>query len=162
MMDVVVPLRGVTLNLAFGPSCQQMRLVLLILQNKMDLALLPARPAHPLRQLVQEMHRAVVHDGVDRIEAQPVEMKLLQPVERVVDHELPHRRRISAIVVDRAPPGGLVTVREDLRGVNREIVPVGAEMIVDDVEKDHEALAMGGIHEGFQILRPAIARVRCK
>ena len=89
-------------------------------------------------------------------------MKLLQPVERVVDHELPHRRRISAIVVDRAPPGGLVTVREDLRGVNREIIPVGAEMIVDDVEKDHEALAMGGIHQGFQILRPAIARVGCK
>ena len=107
MVDVVVPLRGVTLNLAFGPSCQQMRLVLLILQNKMDLAHLPERPAHPLRQLVQEMHRAVVHDGVDRIEAQPVEMKLLQPVERVVDHELPHRRRISAIVVDRAPQGVL-------------------------------------------------------
>ena len=40
---------------------------------------------------VEDVGFAVVDDGVDGIEAQPVEMELLEPVKRVLDIEIAHR-----------------------------------------------------------------------
>ncbi len=41
-----------------------------------------------------------------------------------------------------------------------EVVPVRAEMIVDDVEDHHQAALMGGIDEPLQAFRAAIGAVR--
>ena len=116
MVHVVIPLRGVTFNPAPRPTFQPVRLVLLILQNEMDVAILPERQVHPLRQLFQQMLWAVVHDGMDRIQTQAIEMKLLQPIEGVVNYEFPRHGRIGAVVVDGVAPGGLVAVREESAG----------------------------------------------
>ena len=39
-------------------------------------------------EFVEEMRVAVVDDRMDRVESQTVEMKLFQPIHRVVDEEL--------------------------------------------------------------------------
>ena len=49
------------------------------------------------------MRLAAVDDRVHGVEAQAVEVVLLEPVERVVDEEVAHRARLSE--VDRGAPG---------------------------------------------------------
>ena len=55
---------------------------------------------------------AVAH-VVDGVEAQPVEAELVQPVERVLDEESPHRRRL---VGDGRAPGRLRGLIEEVAG----------------------------------------------
>ena len=67
------------------------------------------------RELLDEMGIAVVDDGMDRIEAQPVEAVFLQPVEGVVDEEVAHDAAASPSTLMPAPHGvGWRSVKKDL------------------------------------------------
>jgi hypothetical protein len=68
--------------------------------------------------------------------AQAVETVVLEPVERVLDEEPAHRR---LLVGDGGAPGRVAVRVEEARRIGAEIVPVGAEVVVDDVEQDHQA-----------------------
>ena len=94
-----------------------------------------------------------------RVEPQAVEAKLVDPIERVLDDELPHRRRCRAVVIDRVAPGRLVTVGEKVAARRAQIVPVRAEVIVDDVEHHREAARVRRVDEGLEPLRAAVVRV---
>ena len=62
------------------------------------------RGAHPLGEFPQQVSRAVVEDRVDRVEPQPIEMELLEPIQRIVDEEVADRRGVLAVEVDRGAP----------------------------------------------------------
>ncbi len=85
MMNVVVPLRGVA-NRAGAFPAQPFGLVLFVLEQEVDRAL-EAR-ADALGELVEDVGPAVVLDRVHRVEPQSVEVKLVDPVVRVLDEEL--------------------------------------------------------------------------
>ena len=89
MVDVVVPLgiEGQSL-LVVASSCQTRCLVVFVFQNEMNVAIRQGRP-DTLGHFLQKVQVAVVLDRVDRVETQAVHVKLLQPVERVLDEELP-------------------------------------------------------------------------
>ena len=91
VMEVVVPLRGVRARHAALVAREAMRLVAVVLEHEVDLALAPGALAHAARKLGQEVGRGVVDDRVHGVEPQAVGMELFQPVERVVDEELAHR-----------------------------------------------------------------------
>ena len=77
-----------------------------------------ARPeafAHAARELRQDVGRGVVDDRVHGVEAQAVEVELLEPVERVVDEELAHRLARGSREVDGRAPRRLVALREEGR-----------------------------------------------
>ena len=112
MMDIVVPLRRIVKRLAVGATGEPSGLVLLILQDKMHMAV--ARlGAHAFGQLIQHMLRAVVDDRMHGVEPQPVQMELLDPIERVLDDELAHRLRVLAVVIDGVAPGRLMALGEE-------------------------------------------------
>ena len=94
------------------------------------------------------------------VESEAVDAVLFQPVQGVVDKELTHVFAALAVEVDRSTPWGLVAVCEELRSIKREVVSLGAEVVVDDIEKDHEALRMRGLYEIFQILRGPVGALR--
>ena len=75
VMDIVVPLRGVPARSAVASADEALRLVCLVLQNKMTM-LLGRGCTHALGQFFQDMRVAVVGDCVHRIEPQPVEIEL--------------------------------------------------------------------------------------
>ncbi len=153
MVQIVVPLRGVE------ALAQQMRLVPVVLEHEMDRALAREPRAHCLGDLAQDRALAVVADGVDSVEAQPVEMKLLEPVERVLDVEFAHRLRRLAVKIDRRAPRRVVALGEEMLRVDVEVVPLRPEMVVDDVEEHGEVARMTGVDEALQILGPAVAAV---
>src|SRR5262249_18652341 len=104
----------------------------------------------------QDVRATVVADGVHGIEAQSVDTELLDPVERVVDEEVAHDSRPRPIDIDPGAPQGLMPVREELRRVEMEIVPFRPEVIVDDIDKHHETLDVGGLDQRLQLFRPTV------
>ncbi len=91
------------------------------------------------------------------IETQAVEAIFHQPIECVLDEEAAH---LGPAKVDGGPPGRGDVAAEKARGVGGEVVPVGPEVVVDDVEEDHQAEAVRRIDQRLQIVGRAIGRVR--
>src|SRR6187399_3299078 len=61
------------------------------------------------------------------VEAQAVEVKLVEPVERVVDEEVAHDAAVLAVEIDRMPPRSAMARGEELRCVSVQIVADGRE-----------------------------------
>src|ERR1043165_7500747 len=94
---------------------------------------------------------------VHGVEAQPVEAILHQPIERVFGEETTHVRHAK---VDCRAPRCLDVVAKEFRSVACEVVSIGPEVIVNDIEKDHEAVSVRGIDEYFQFVRRTVGAVR--
>ena len=119
---------------------------------------LEARP-QPLGEFVNDVWTAVVLDGVDRVEAQSVEVKSADPVFRVLDDEVPNRARVGPVEIDCIAPRRPMAVGEEVRRIAREVIPLRSEMIVDHVEQHRYAALVRRFDEGLQVLGPAVARV---
>ena len=89
------------------------------------------------------------------IQPQPVEAVVGQPVQRILDREGAHLRHA---IIDRAAPGRL-RFGEEGRRVAAEIISLGAEVIVDDVEKHHQPAQMRFVDQCLEILGAAIGAV---
>ncbi len=110
------------------------------------------------RELREEVLGAVVGERMRGVEAQPIQVVLEQPVQRVVAEESSDVRAAWAIQVDAAAPGRLGPVGEDRRRhPRREVRAVGSEMVVDDVEKDGQAERMRPIDKGPQVVRVPVS-----
>src|SRR5437016_6760116 len=96
-------------------------------------------------QLAEDVGVAVVVDRVDGIEAEPVEAIFFEPIERVVDHEVAHWPAPRSLEIECCAPRGMMPLREEIRRDCGEIVPLWAEMVVDDVEKNGEAAGMASL-----------------
>ena len=156
-MHVVVPLSGVESRPAVV-AFDEGGAVVLVLENEMDVAALRAL-THALGQLDQEGFGSIVENRMDGVEAEPVEVEFLDPVERIVNEEFTH---LLDARVDGRAPWRVVPVGEGLRRNNMDVGAFRTEMIVDDVKQHHEAGRMGGGDEGLQVLRAAIGIGRCE
>ena len=96
-------------------------------------------------------------DRVDRVEAQSVEAVFHDPVERILGEEASDLRSAE---VDRRAPGRLEVVAEYGRRVARQIVSVGAEVIVDDVEENHQIKIVRGVDQRLQLVGRPVGRIR--
>ena len=85
---------------------------------------------------------------MDRVEAERVDPAIAEPVERVLDEKFPHLVAVSAVEIERRPPGRLIAVGE-VRPKVAEIIAFGTEMVVDDVEHDRETPPVAGVDQFF-------------
>ena len=112
------------------------------------------------RYLGQDVGLTVVDDRVDRIEPQPVEVVLLEPVECVVYVKVADIARAGRVEIDGRSPRRVMPVREELRRVEVQVVTFRAEVVVDDVEHHGDTTSVSRGDEGFQLLRPAVGGLR--
>ncbi len=145
VVPVVVPLRVAVLL--------QMRGVVVVLQHQMHVAPGLDGRAHGGGHLV---HPVLLLDRVHRIEAQTVESILHQPKKHVLGEEAAHNRLTE---IDRRSPGRRVVLAKELRRVERQVVSVGSEMIVHDVEEDHQAKVVRRVDQRLQCVRRAVGRI---
>ncbi len=108
---------------------------------------------HLARHLRQNLLPRWIVDLVDGVKPQTVEVKLVEPIEHVVDEKLAHRLTVEG---DGASPRRMTRRVEEVRRIEMEVIPFGSEMVVDHVEQDHEAARVRGVDQALQAFRPAI------
>ena len=114
---------------------------------------------HAAGERGDEVLRAGVHQRVDRVEAQAVEVEVADPALGGLEDPLADGVRAGVVEVHRLAPRRRVLVRQvGAEGLHR-LHAGGAEVVVDDVEDDREALGVGGVDEAREVVRGAVGRV---
>ena len=158
-MKVVAPLRIESEAELFG-GCDDAGIVEIALGDRVDAAGRALRAfAHGRRQVLQERLGGMIDDRVHGIDAQAVDVKLIDPLQRVVNEEPAHVVAVRAVEIERQSPRRLVAVGE-VRAVLAEIVSLGTEVVVDDVEEDGQAARVTGVDETLQRDRSAVRLLR--
>jgi hypothetical protein len=109
-------------------------------------------------ELLEEVHRGRVDDGVDGVEPQTIDVVVPQPVQRVVDDEPADLVALATVDVERLAPRRPVAVGE-VGAELAEVVPLGAEVVVDDIEDDREPPPVAGVDQLLQVVRMAVGAV---
>src|SRR5579863_9313193 len=154
VMRVIVPLR-IERTGTVGWS-QEAGLVGAVLQHQMNMAASACELARGCGDLGQDMVLAVVADRMHGVEAQAVQLILFEPVECVVDEEVAYRAAALTVEVDGGTPRGVMAVGEELRRIEAEIVALGPEMVVDNVQHHRDATSMRRRDQRLQFVRSAI------
>src|SRR5215831_12104138 len=158
MVQIVVPLCRAAGNSAFCSS-QIPRLIAVVLEDEMNVAVVNTVP-DGLDDFADYIGLAAVKNRMDGIETQPVEMILLEPIERVLNKKVAHYAVTGSIEIDRGAPRCLVAFAEEIRSDRRQIIAFGAEMIVDDIEKDRQAARVACLNKLLQRVRRTVLRRR--
>jgi hypothetical protein len=115
--------------------------------------------AHGGGQVLQERLGGVIDDGVHGVDAQRIDVKLVDPLQRVVDEKPADVVAVRSVEVERQTPRRLVPVGE-VRAVLREVVPLGTEVVVDDVEYKGQPARVAGIDQALEAQRPTVRVLR--
>jgi len=153
-VDVVVPLRVVTF--------EQGGIVVVVFEHQVHRTPGFDSGPHALGELGQKRPRRIVGDLVDRVQPQTVETVFVQPIAGILHEELADVRVANTVEVDPRSPRRLVPIGEKRLGVGAQVVPLGPEVIVDDVEQHAQAACVRCIDEGLQLVGRPVCVLRCE
>ena len=160
VMHVVVPLRRGIHRFTAHITLEIARLVGVILQHEVYVALNSRPPMQRAGDLAHNIGRALVAYGMDGIEPQTVKAVFLDPEQGVVHEEIAHQPIALAVEIDCGTPGRAMRRIEKLWAICVKIVPVGTEVVVDHVEQHHQSQRMRCIDQRLQFIRTTIASCR--
>src|SRR5215207_3553679 len=106
------------------------------------------------------MVRAKIGNGMRRVQAQAVKVKIPKPVKRILKKKVAHRATVRPIVIESVAPGGLVPLCDVIRAIDSRVVSVWPQVVVHDVEEHRETQAMRGVDEPLQVARRAVTARR--
>ena len=92
---------------------------------------------------------------MNRIQAQRVEVIVLEPIQCVFDEESPHLVASYAVKVDGLTPGSLIAVRK-VGSVSTKVVAFRPEMVVNHVERNRETVVVGRVYQALERLWSAV------
>ena len=87
-------------------------------------------------------------------------MEVAHPARRALQHPFADAVGALAVEVDRLAPRRLVALGEERPEGLERLHAARADVVVDDVEDDAQARAVGGVDEARQAVRAAVGRVR--
>src|SRR3546814_6433994 len=82
---------------------------------------------------------------------------LFRSVQCVVNEELAYR---PAPEVDRRAPRCMAIFGEEIRCVGMEVIAVRSEVVVDDIDEDHQTERVRRVDQLLEFIRRAVGRVR--
>src|SRR5260370_15610292 len=110
VMKVVAPLRC-HLKSALAPRTEYASVVQIAFGNHRNVSPNPCgESVYFPRQLRKKRERACVKNSVNGVESQRVNVKIVEPVERVLDEEMAHLITVRTVKVQRRSPGRFVTI----------------------------------------------------
>ena len=95
---------------------------------------------------------------MDRVEPQRVDVVLVEPVQRVPDEEPAYLVASRAVDVDPVAPRRVMELAQ-VGAEALEVVALGPEVVVDDVEHDREAARVAGVDEAPEAVGAAVGRL---
>src|SRR4029077_13979263 len=100
-----------------------------ILRHQYDGTLTCSTPCSSADRPENVLFRSV-ENAFRRVETKSVEMKFIDPVATIGDEKFTHRTGVRSVEIDRIAPIILVLASQIIVGINAEIIPVRAKMIV--------------------------------
>ncbi len=159
VVEVVAPLRAQTVAARLG-TANHLRIVEVALgDHDQPAAELPFETVDRAPELLEEVQRRLVVEGMNRVHAQPVGMIVAQPHTRVINEETSNFIASRAVEVDGRAPGRSVALGE-IGAELVEVVSLGAEVVVNDIYEDGEPLPMRRIDEPLDPVRATVSLVR--
>src|ERR1700683_81673 len=146
MMDIVIPLRVVALNLAVLRSLQVTRLVVIVFKDEVDVTIRLDRTSHYIGDFSEDVGRGVVNNGMNRVQSDSVEMIFGQPMHRVMNEEVADSAALGSIEIDCVAPWSLVPAGKKLRRIRVQIISFRAEVVVDNIQQDHQPAIVRALH----------------
>src|ERR1043166_10243340 len=96
---------------------------------------------------------------MDCIEAEPIEMKFLEPIKRIVNKKVPDNSAVLAVKINSIAPRCAMPMSKKLWSIRVEIIPFRAEVVVDHIEQHHQTFTMSRLDQAFQIFRAAVGGI---
>src|SRR6266568_2452427 len=146
VVDVVVPLGIVQARWFARLAAQIMRGIVVVFQYQVNVAFVTERFPDGLGQLTQNIGIGIVENSMHGVKSQTINAIFLKPVERIMNEVVAHRPAARSIEINRLAPWSVVALGEKLRRIQVQIIPFGAEVVVNDVEKNHHVFGMSGIY----------------
>src|SRR5712691_7828887 len=150
VVEIVIPLSVVT-RAAILSSLQVAGLIAVVFEDQMNFAIGYAAP-DGLTNFADDVGLALIENRVDGIKAEAVEAEFLQPIERVVYEKIAHWPVMRSGEINRGAPWRLVAVGKEIWSDCRQIITLGTEVVVDDVQKDCEAAGVTRLDEALQVV----------
>lgn len=145
MVDVIIPL-SVEAKATGSPRADQARIILIGLCNQGTRnTSLSCDSVCDNLHLLQNVECALVMQGMDRIQAQTVDVVVHQPLAYRIQNVRTHLIRVVAGEIDNLTP-----TRRTTSGVGPEkshIVAVRTEVVIDHIKNDGQTLAVAGINQ---------------
>src|SRR5206468_4958202 len=94
-----------------------------------------------------------------RVQTEAVDMELTDPHAPVLGYVAARPLAAGAVEVHRRTPRRRVAIGE-VRTVLGQVVPLGAEVVVHDVEEDRQTARVARVHETPQAARSPVRRLR--
>src|SRR2546423_2248851 len=126
----------------------------------MNLALSTELCTHRFGQFSENVWARIVSNGMTRVQPQSVKVILPQPVQRVVNEKTAYGPAARAVKIDRLSPRGAMTIGEELRRVNSQIIALRPKVVVNHVQKHHQIFGMRRINQTLQVFRSSITSRR--
>src|SRR5687768_10326572 len=83
-------------------------------------------------------------------------MKLIDPVSGIGEKKLSYGTGRLTVEVDGLAPLRAVTVREVFRGEALEVIPIGPDVVIDDIQDHSQPYGVRPIHETATIVGRAV------
>src|SRR5208282_1067760 len=149
----------VPLRLAVLCTLKVTCLVVLVFQDEVDVTIRLDGAPDCIGQFREDVGRRVVNDRVNGVQTQSVEMIFGQPIEGIMDKEVPDDLAFRAIEVDAVAPGSTVPIGKELWRVRTEIISFRAKMVVDNIQQNHHSAVMGASDKLFEIFGAAVSAI---
>ena len=106
-------------------------------------------------EIIQDRGLARLRNGMNGVKSQAVEAIAREPMQRILDRKRPYLR---SAIIDGVSPRRMYW-SEESRRITMEIVTFRAEVVVNNVEQNHEPARMRFIDQRSQIIRTAVDTV---
>src|SRR5258708_38969129 len=94
------------------------------------------------------------------IQPQTVEMIFSQPVERIINEEIPDNPVFRAVEVDAVAPWRAVTIGKKLWRVGPKIISFRAKMVVNNIQQNYHSSLVGSFNQLVEVIGPTVSAIR--
>ena len=78
-------------------------------------------------------------DRIGGVETETIEVEFVHPVTAVADVKLANWLRIRSVEINGVAPVGFLFADEVIVRINRQVISVRSEMVVNDIQNDGQA-----------------------
>jgi hypothetical protein len=158
VVKVIIPLRIETVSSEIHMP-NETGVLKVALRNEIDSSVQPlCFVVHCHGEFLQKRLGGSIHDTVDGVDSESIDVELGYPRKSVFDEIATYFIAVRPIKVEGWPPRDMVLLGK-IRAEVSEVIPFGAEVIIDDIQNNRDSLPVAGVNEPFEACGSTVGTV---